>query len=1691
MAVSKINMKRIFWLGSLCLLAMCDLVAAGRNQWTTNGPSSVVNVVRGHPNLSEILYAGAVDGFFRSLDGGVSWQYIGDGLRGRNVLCLAVDPVNGDRLYAGLNLGLFVSGDGGVTWNQLEGPGSGVLSVSVGPAGSDLVYAGTFGRGVFVSEDGGATWRAGGATLGESIVFTLESAPSDVSRVYAGTASGLFVSDDAGRTWSARGVELQGESIRAIYLSATDAGAILVGSFGMGVCKSIDGGHTWEKLNQGLADLGIRGLAVDVNPGQLADQVMYVATSTGGFYRTKNGGGEWLAINEGLPGLAARAVLVHPANPDRILGMGPGEGVWEISFVPEAQIEVGREPIDFGSVGVGELLTRELEIANSGRSELIISGLSVDRAGHFSLVPEAPFIIAAGGSRALEVRFLPQRRGTISDHLEIRSNDPDEAEIALVLKGVGAQPELVAVPEQLNFGKVRMGAFSDTTLELSNVGNAPVFLRNASFDNSDFRLLSFEPGNLLPGESLLLPVRFVPQKPTGIGGKLFILSDDLTHPRFELTVDGEGAAPDISLSKEVVDFGTVDVSGERTLPLQISNSGNAVLTIERMEMESGSFRMPFVEQIVLAPGDQLDIDLSFFPMVSGTQVDTLRLFSDALEPQNVVAVQLVGVGGALALVPQEPVATGPGSASMIVADWNMDGAIDLATADSSSGEIRVYLNDGTGALPEADQVVYPGVFSGYELWDEPMALAAAPIFGNGPDLVVGDRVARSISILRNDGQGGFDQGREDIFIGHDIAAIHALDLDADADVDIVVTNGSGASISLLFNSGLGSFNARIARAVGSSSGTLRGGNLNPDGRGDLVVANPDVGTVSVLLNSRDGRFSNLRRDYSVGSQPVDLAILDYDADGDNDILTANYGSSDISILQNDGLGNFPDPPLRVATGLRPVAMALSDMSADEFSDLVVVGETEPYVVFLENEAGTGFVPKDLLTSSTPARSVDIVDLDSDGVNDIVVLSTAARNIQVFINGNTREMDPPRPPTAVEARDLARDLGRRIEVVWEAPELDEQIGRTTEFIVFRATEPLGPFEEIGRSLAGTRRFVDVAAPLGKTFYYYVKAGNVEMQSIASQADSASSRPSPFFELELIDEAGFSVGDTLKVKTFITPADHLITGLSLYMTYDDSVLTLIDAKPEEGGLTPFRLDPVLQMAEADSLLGKGNAPIFNLGDHILENRLHHGTSDKINVSLAGLAIPPGVQPVLLGEIWFLTGAAANTQISIDDEAHLNRSSAVVNAAGDWILPFISARPSQVAIRDFLVSGQVRLEGRNSLTSGLPVNLFFIDSRGRELESPLNDEDRLRPGIQHVLASDGSFRLPQIPSGSYRVFVKVPNYLQGEVQTQGGEEPQGIVVGKTGEDLLMRPHLEFGWIKSDSTFSEVLPAGDATNDNRVNLADFGYLIRYFGIETINRADWPQAQWTDYDGNGAIGFEDFFLLSQNFGEVGIQIDSPSARANTSRGRARMGLQDGSVLVDDLGEITGFALRFATAGDLAFDSRGTIWDGRDMRIFQWQKEGGQWLVGALKDPQQPVRGSGVLLYLGKAIEAGDRRIESVEILRPNGQVEVLPRPGAAMIPQESALLQNYPNPFNPTTTIPIVVGSGARGVDQVAVQLGIYNLLGQKMRTLIDGPRTAGSYRVEWDGRDEEGREVGSGPYLYLLQIGEVQQSRRLLLLR
>lgn len=94
-------------------------------------------------------------------------------------------------------------------------------------------------------------------------------------------------------------------------------------------------------------------------------------------------------------------------------------------------------------------------------------------------------------------------------------------------------------------------------------------------------------------------------------------------------------------------------------------------------------------------------------------------------------------------------------------------------------------------------------------------------------------------------------------------------------------------------------------------------------------------------------------------------------------------------------------------------------------------------------------------------------------------------------------------------------------------------------------------------------------------------------------------------------------------------------------------------------------------------------------------------------------------------------------------------------------------------------------------------------------------------------------------------------------------------------------------------------------------------------------------------------------------------------------------------------------------------------------------------------------------------------------------------LPQTTSLLASYPNPFNPETTIKYQVR------DHGQVRLNIYNLRGQKIRTLIDELRTPGLYETRWDGRDEYGQAVASGVYVIQIQAGNVIDARKITLLK
>ena len=93
--------------------------------------------------------------------------------------------------------------------------------------------------------------------------------------------------------------------------------------------------------------------------------------------------------------------------------------------------------------------------------------------------------------------------------------------------------------------------------------------------------------------------------------------------------------------------------------------------------------------------------------------------------------------------------------------------------------------------------------------------------------------------------------------------------------------------------------------------------------------------------------------------------------------------------------------------------------------------------------------------------------------------------------------------------------------------------------------------------------------------------------------------------------------------------------------------------------------------------------------------------------------------------------------------------------------------------------------------------------------------------------------------------------------------------------------------------------------------------------------------------------------------------------------------------------------------------------------------------------------------------------------------------PSTFTLSQNYPNPFNPETTIRFDLPQSHE------IELAIYNLAAQRVATLVQGYREAGSYSVRWDGVTDAGLELASGVYFYRLTAGERVETRKLFLLR
>lgn len=103
----------------------------------------------------------------------------------------------------------------------------------------------------------------------------------------------------------------------------------------------------------------------------------------------------------------------------------------------------------------------------------------------------------------------------------------------------------------------------------------------------------------------------------------------------------------------------------------------------------------------------------------------------------------------------------------------------------------------------------------------------------------------------------------------------------------------------------------------------------------------------------------------------------------------------------------------------------------------------------------------------------------------------------------------------------------------------------------------------------------------------------------------------------------------------------------------------------------------------------------------------------------------------------------------------------------------------------------------------------------------------------------------------------------------------------------------------------------------------------------------------------------------------------------------------------------------------------------------------------------------------------------------VLEQEHRAASPAAASLLQNHPNPFNSETSIDFQLDAPGR------VRLDLLNAAGQRVKSLLNGVRSAGYHTVRWNGRDDQGLAAASGVYLYLLTTERQRHARTLVLVQ
>jgi hypothetical protein len=620
--------------------------------------------------------------------------------------------------------------------------------------------------------------------------------------------------------------------------------------------------------------------------------------------------------------------------------------------------------------------------------------------------------------------------------------------------------------------------------------------------------------------------------------------------------------------------------------------------------------------------------------------------------------------------------------------------------------------------------------------------------------------------------------------------------------------------------------------------------------------------------------------------------------------------------------------------------------------------------------------------------------------------------------------------------------------------------------------------------------DSDAPQGDYDVYYIYDGAddgdlTDADNIAVKADgqihiNRYDAPATDFEMSP-NRVVAEKGDTLSLDVYLTGTAANEHSLEITMRYPDSKMEVVDQNDSEPGVQAFsdnaNFDGTIY---SNDVIGSGEYDTLN----------YVVLDDDDSEDIGGATAVATIQLAITAQNWENDLENVNVEF-IHDSDEDYRTRCYDDAGNELAASFPEVAANVQLGTPGKIEGDIDIQARPD--EGEVVSIFVSpEGSVEQLDDSeflaANNDDDASDGIQDTLSAGGNYTIEGVPSGTYDITVAKDGWISQRIKSQTVNNLSTTTVNFTGDNKLLAGDC--------AGYAPV--GGGSVPDNQITSGDDGQAIQDAYGTTPSDESWNV--YADFNNDSLINLEDM-----NYEQVNSGVNSGNGegllykRTQSNNNNAVVSIEETDVAAN---KVT-YTVKASKITDLRAYSVKMDIDPAKYKIVSYEDnfikqkktynfykyvKGNVYFTSALEG-RNTIASSELELFRvtleKKDPEADAPKMYSASLIGADNKA-VDASLADELIPDDFALERNYPNPFNPTTNIKFAMPKAGN------VKLTIYNMLGQKVRTLVSNKMEAGRYNVQWNARNDYGARVASGLYFYKMQVnGKHIGSRKMILMK